>query len=283
MGCKRCKIFRKQYCYCKGESRVNIEQFEYLNPNIIHFVERKNTPDWIIPKRQNGFHELYFILDGKAAFNVDGQCFTAQAGDIVYIKGGSTREAHTYKACPVHTFAVNFHWLNDNHVSLPFGALLKNKMNQDILAYLTEIQQVHSLKPTFSKFKERALFMLLLNHLFQLYFCRVQSNIDPRIKKILDYIHLHFADQIEINRLAHMINLHAVYLGKLFKENTGFTVKAYLNRIRINQAERLLAAGQFSVTEVAEQCGFSDIYYFSKVFKRTKGYSPSIVIKQNII
>lgn len=262
---------------------MDFTRFEYLNPNLFHFVERKDTPDWKIPLRENHFHELYFIIGGKSAFHVNGESFTAHANDIVYIPGGSVREAHTFKGSPMHTFAVNFHWLNDNHVLLPFEIVMKNKMNNDILSYLKELNHLQTNKTSLCTFKQRAVFMLLLNQLFHLYYYKTQTNVDPRIKRVLDYIDLHFSENVEIDTLAHMTNLHAVYLGKLFKDNTGFTIKAYLNRVRINQAEQLLTIGKYSVSEVAEQCGFQDIFYFSKVFKKTKGYAPSIVTKKHII
>jgi len=49
--------------------------------------------------------------------------------------------------------------------------------------------------------------------------------------------------------------------------------------IRVNNAEMLLSTGEFSVTEVAERCGFRDVSYFSNVFKSMKGYPPSNVYK----
>ncbi|MEK4248017.1 helix-turn-helix transcriptional regulator [Paenibacillus sp. FSL W7-1287] len=262
---------------------MDFEKFEYLNPNLFYFVERKDSPDWKIPIRQNHFHELYFIIGGKSAFHVNNQAFIAGANDIVYIPGGSIREAYTFKGNPMHSFAINFHWLNDNHVHLPFDIVSKNKMNTDILSYLKELHHLQTNKTTFCTFKERALFMLLLNQLFQIHYYKTQNNIDPRIKRVTDYIELHYAECIEIDKLAHMTNLHAVYLGKLFKSNTGFTIKEYINRVRINRAEQLLSNGNHSVSEVAGQCGFQDIYYFSKVFKKTKGYAPSIVTKKQII
>ncbi|WP_372516736.1 helix-turn-helix transcriptional regulator [Paenibacillus silviterrae] len=69
------------------------------------------------------------------------------------------------------------------------------------------------------------------------------------------------------------------YLGKLFRINTGISFKEYLNQMRINQAEILLSTGGYSVTEVAERCGFHDISYFSNVFKSIKGCPPSSVCK----
>lgn len=259
---------------------MEFERFAYLNPNLFHFVERKDMPDWSIKKRHCGFHELYFIMGGKAVFLVNGEKYTTQAGDIVYVPGGSIREAHTFADYPIHAYALNFHWLNDNHVSLPFDIVMNNKMNADLLIYLTEMQLIMKSNHVFGRFKERAMFMLLLNHLFQLYFYKSFNQVDPRIKTVLHYIDEHYADTVEMNMLARMTNLHAVYLGKLFKENTGETLKMYLIKIRMNKAEQLLAAGNCSVSKVAEKCGFNDIYYFSKVFKRIKGYAPSTVIKR---
>lgn len=262
---------------------MDFERYEYLNPNLFHFVERRDQPDWIVPHRDNHFHELYFMLNGEAIFHVNGEKHTAYANDIVYIPGGSVRRAYTSRQTPMHSFAINFHWLNDNHVLLPFNIIMKNKMNKDILSFLKELQHLQSNRSLLCTFKERAVFMLLLNQLFHLHYYKTSNNIDPRIKKIVDYIHRHYTESVEIEMLADMANLHAVYLGKLFKDNTGFTIRAYLNRCRVNHAEQLLAAGRYSVSEVAEQCGFRDIYYFSKVFKKTKGYAPSLVAKKQII
>ena len=80
--------------------------------------------------------------------------------------------------------------------------------------------------------------------------------------------------------MAEIVGLHRVYLGKLFKNNMGCSFKEYLNMIRINNAEMLLTTGGFSVTQVAERCGFRDVSYFSNVFKLVKGYPPSTVINR---
>ena len=56
-------------------------------------------------------------------------------------------------------------------------------------------------------------------------------------------------------------------------------MKEYLNQIRINNAENMIASGEFRVYEAATKCGFDDIFYFSRVFKSIKGYAPSKVKK----
>ena len=60
----------------------------------------------------------------------------------------------------------------------------------------------------------------------------------------------------------------------LFKGLVGTTPNRYLVLRRIEQAKALLELQSMTMSEIAEQCGFSDVYYFSKVFKQTCGVSP---------
>ena len=85
--------------------------------------------------------------------------------------------------------------------------------------------------------------------------------------------------KIEISELAKIAGLNAVYLGAYFKQVNGCTIKQYINRIRINNAENLLSAGGYTVSEAAMRSGFDDLFYFSKVFRNYKGYAPSILLK----
>ncbi|MNG23858.1 HTH-type transcriptional activator RhaS [compost metagenome] len=61
----------------------------------------------------------------------------------------------------------------------------------------------------------------------------------------------------------------------------GASVKEYINRMKINNAENILLSGEFSVKEAAYKCGFEDIYYFSKLFKKIKGFPPSRILIEN--
>ena len=79
--------------------------------------------------------------------------------------------------------------------------------------------------------------------------------------------------------MARMTNLSTLYFGNLFKQETGQTFRQYLRAIRLNQAENMLNNGIYNVSETAAECGFSDVFYFSKVFKEQRGLTPSEVVK----
>ena len=65
------------------------------------------------------------------------------------------------------------------------------------------------------------------------------------------------------------------YIARLFKKELGCKPSEYINRIRISVAKTLLSETDISITEISEKTGFSDVYYFSKTFKRIEGVSPS--------
>ena len=70
--------------------------------------------------------------------------------------------------------------------------------------------------------------------------------------------------------------------SSLFKEKTGYTPLQYLTEKRMENAKHLLSSSDlhYSISEIAELCGFEDIYYFSRVFKKNVGLSPTQWLKQ---
>jgi len=259
---------------------LELEYHPHLVPNIFLFAERRCYPDWRIQKAKIGFHDLTFVVEGKANYYINGEKFTVEAGDLIYVPGGSIREAHTYKDTPMHAYPFNFFWAEPhNHIQLPFGAVTKKVITKEILGYIREFNQVWLSKQPFYWIQSRALFELILHRLLSNYNRQSAKQIDLRIKKITAFIADHYSENMTINDLADMLNLHPVYFGRLFKENTGSTYKEYLHRIRMNNAEIMLSTGEYNVTEAAERCGFHDIFYFSKVFKEIKGYPPSAARK----
>lgn len=253
-----------------------MNNYDKLIPQVFLFVDRKCFADWSIGQAQINFHDLTFVLSGKACYTINGEKFIVEAGDLLYIPEGCTREAFTFEDAPMHCYPFNFHWAAPhNHVQLPFPRIMKKMITKEILDYIAEFKQVWMNKQPYYIFQARALFELILHRLLFHYHMQAVTSIDPRIKKATYYITEHYAEDITVRTLAAQANLNPVYFGKLFRETTGSTCKEYLNRIRINNAEMMLSSGDFNVSETAERCGFHDISYFSNLFKHMKGYSPS--------
>ncbi len=95
-----------------------------------------------------------------------------------------------------------------------------------------------------------------------------------RIKDVLRLIRKDYAKPLSLDIFADVAGLNYQYLCKSFKRITGRTPIDYLNYYRIECAAELLQADELSVTDVALNCGFNDLSYFIKLFKRQKGMSP---------
>lgn len=74
--------------------------------------------------------------------------------------------------------------------------------------------------------------------------------------------------------LAAMVYLTPDYLSHLFKRETGFSLTNYIIYERIEEAKRMLAGTDKSVSEIATRCGFQNISYFSRQFRRFTGVTP---------
>ena len=98
---------------------------------------------------------------------------------------------------------------------------------------------------------------------------------DHLVDKIMEYIHLHYSEKIFLSDIADVLNYSESLLSKRFRRVTQMTFNEYLNRFRIQKSIEYMKKGTYGLTEISDICGFSDYKYFSTVFKKYTGYTPS--------
>lgn len=94
------------------------------------------------------------------------------------------------------------------------------------------------------------------------------------IHDILTFFQSSYTEEITSALIEQKYGCNYDYINRLFKKATGKTILAYLNELRISKARQLLSDGTSRISDVAEKCGFRDIYYFSRVFKKYTGTTP---------
>jgi YesN/AraC family two-component response regulator len=144
------------------------------------------------------------------------------------------------------------------------------------------IQLFHDLNYTWTDrqpgytIKSRGLLLMILHRFLELTVYNNEATVkDHRIENVIRYITQHYSERLTVEKLASMVNLNAAYFGTLFSREIGTSVNHYIARIRIRNAENILRSGVYRVTDVAEQCGYSDMYHFYKHFKALTGLPPS--------
>lgn len=101
------------------------------------------------------------------------------------------------------------------------------------------------------------------------------TQVKKSVKKAMDYVLLNYSEKISVNDIAEYLKITPNYLSSVFKKQAGISLTAYINEVRINSSLPLLANTDRSIQEVAEWVGMEDGNYFSRVFRKKMGISPS--------
>ena len=96
------------------------------------------------------------------------------------------------------------------------------------------------------------------------------------LKNAVDFIESHYMEEeISLNTVANVANVSANHFSALFSQNMGQTFIEYLTSLRMNKAKELLRCTGMRSSEIAGEIGYKDAHYFSYLFKKTQGMTPS--------
>ena len=93
------------------------------------------------------------------------------------------------------------------------------------------------------------------------------------IKKAMEYAQKNYATAT-LKEASELCNLSYSYFSRLFKRAMGENFNEYVNSLRISEAKLMLTATTKSVADIAAECGFSSVSYFSKIFKEKTNVTP---------
>lgn len=257
----------------------------YVCPTFVH--NRIATADWKFEHDVLLYHNLIYVYDGLGTFEYDGIKKQVKAGDLVFFPKGCCRSMRTDASRLLKLYTVNF------HAALP----LKENAGWQIepaefsFAFIKSLDD-EAVRQQFMVLFERLNFLFLTGENMQKVklretlseilaladFCQNPKSISyssrDKANKAVHYMTAHYGEKLTLKVLAESVGLSPSHFSAVFREATGRSPIDYLIHLRIFKAKQLLSDG-CSVTEVARAVGFSDIYYFSNLFRKIEGVSPS--------
>jgi two-component system response regulator YesN len=102
-----------------------------------------------------------------------------------------------------------------------------------------------------------------------------RKTINSTLQKAIDYICLNYSESITLNEVAEHTYVSIYYLSRMFTKELGKNYVDYLNEVRIEKAKEYLRDSCYKTYEIAELVGIKDAHYFSKLFKKYTGVTPS--------
>ena len=118
----------------------------------------------------------------------------------------------------------------------------------------------------------------LMSEMFRSY-CRLVREhairqYSPTVQKVILLIDADITADLSLAALARELSVSAGYLSSLFRRETGETLTAFVNRRRVEIAQRLLRTTRLQIQTIAQHCGIVDVHYFAKIFKKHTGVTP---------
>ncbi|MBE6651744.1 MAG: AraC family transcriptional regulator [Ruminococcaceae bacterium] len=212
--------------------------------------------------------DITFCIKGEMHYIFEGESVVLHDGDAILYPQGSVRERLESREAALYcSFNVS---VPDDFVPEVKGFLPKSVRSDTVL-------MLHSAKKSFDSVsyqkneKCTSIFWYLYYQLVE----SAENNEHPHIKNIKHYIAKHLTEPMTLKEISEAVHLVPHYCCALFSRHTGMTLFDFISLQRTEYAKSLILTTDMSLTEIAQQSGFCDYNYFSRVFKKKVGIAPS--------
>lgn len=259
-------------------------------PVDFHHVD-VNHPRYNMPYHWHMEYEIIRILEGTFHITIDDTTHEAKAGDILLVKDGLLHGGIAVD-CVYECIVFDLNVLIKQNPTCRQYIQFLTTSPISIKPHITsDHTQVHRIVwSMFDEFlherKGHELFFLgfLYQFLGQIYsenlYCKENSYLSKdkrriqQFKKVFDYIEQNYSQVITVEELSTVADMSPRYFYRIFYSLTHRSPIDYLNHFRIERACNYLVSTDMPITEIAYNCGFNDLSYFIKTFKRYKGVPP---------
>lgn len=237
---------------------------------------------WTIKPYRIQENKIYFIDSGHGMVSINGKSYHPKAGQMLFIPSGclqglSNTHPERYVKWWCHFDA--YIGTTPLYEMIDFPLLIDIKETEKTKKLLDQIIYYHHVDEPFAGLKANSLTMELLymmfSHMSDEDITLRNNDTSSKIESLLAYMEKNIHHKMTNSELAERVGLHPNYLIRLFKQTFGFAPIEYLNRLRIEKAKEMIDMSDEPIKEISAALGFSTQYYFSNVFKKQMGQSPT--------
>ena len=217
------------------------------------------------------FWQLEIIYSGNGFFITNGQKYEFHEGDVIIIPKG-LKHIFNYPGDPCKWLSIKFTVGNYADKALPAIFKQSSMINdlQNIAKQLLPQNRVpdNSIKGVLNSV------LKIFMQFYEIEFGYEFQHHSDFLDQIFEFVSNSDGKYITVNEVAEKVGFSSKYTSERFKKEAGCTLKRYLDEERFKHARRLLSFSGISVTNIAEQLDFSDVYAFSRFFKHWSKQSP---------
>lgn len=254
----------------------------HFSKNNTFYIKRhqgKTAPHW------HGAVEFLYFLKGGLEVSINGQTYIPKEGDLIVVNSSMlhstkiTGEPDYYFLIASEDFFINNNLYSSKTIFTP--QIHTNKSKEIFEKIIFESEKGDD----FSNVLITAYLMELFTYLNRNHLKSDNSSVSVNSKKIsmvrevMNYLQEHFTEDVSVDEISETLSYSRSYLSHAFKEITGHSLMEYVNLLRCQRARNMIL-DNCSIKEASIACGFNDVSYFTRTFKKTMGTLPSKINKE---
>ena len=216
-------------------------------------------------------HGFIYTFSGTETYKFENKSVRAKPNTVVYLPKDSR-------------YIIDF----EGTESFVIGIDFELEVQTDIEPFVIEFEDNNSISPLFEKaaaewqIRKTAYNSVCMSLLYNIMgsCARIEEKfVHPgkyeKIRDAVEYLHLHYAEQnFRIVCLSELCGINSAYFARIFSDKFGISPKEYVTELKLKRARELLSQEKYTVSEIGALLGYSDVYHFSKSFKKGTGMSP---------
>lgn len=263
---------------------------------IQYYYADENTPHYVMTAHWHSEFEVMRVLRGELKVFLNSTPYTLTEGDIILVSGKTLHRAEP-RDCMYECVVFDFNMLSRerNDITSKYISPICDSTTVAEPPLCHEKDELYfSLNSLFELMKNKGeyfeldIYSALFKVLSLLYSQKklVNKSITPgghryeTISKLIDWIEKNFLKPITLEDLSKISGLSSKYLCRTFKEYTSKSIVKYINDLRIENACYEMSINKKNVTQAAFDSGFNNLSYFCKIFKSSKGITPTEYVKR---
>ncbi len=242
-------------------------------------------------------HRFFYMLDGSAAIMTDKKRYAMNKNDVLIVPSGNryhllppeksavyialnfdytgSNSGHQKPIPPVDAESFDSRLVLESADTLPISGITHISEMKDFSPRLVRIEREYSQKLLHSDTVVSNILSELLLECDRAIQGEKYKSGNEITHLVVGYINENLEKPLSNKVIGAALKLHPNYISRLIKASTGLPLHRYLMQARICRSIELLSENKLTVSEIAERCGFCDIYHYSKSFKKIVGIPPS--------
>ncbi len=259
----------------------NTDIFSGMTLEIVEVNQRRVEREWN-HEEFNPFAKIYYVSDGAGQVKIGSSELVIEKGKLYLIPPYMPLKLN----CENFLDHIWVHFIIDRFSSSALFDLTRDNYELTVDKAGTVLRQMQDLLFAYNAGGVRDMLMAqgLVRQILVNFLPEDESILPAReimeFRKTLEYIEDNLDDDLTNTDLADLHRWHPTYFANRFSKALGISPRNYIVRKRVEKARQLLWTGKLTVAQVACEVGFSDEYYFSKVFKKLTGIPPGKYQKQ---